>query len=62
MEALGGLYTLPVMRPVALLSSRASADVWHDRLGHPHSRALSRVLRSCSVANLCLRVCVRLVS
>lgn len=45
----GGLYSLPVSGPAAFLSSKTTAQVLHDRLGHPHARVLHRCLQSCSV-------------
>lgn len=45
-----GLYTLPIkisssFQPFAYLSSKASSDCWHLRLGHPHQRILHQVLK-----------------
>lgn len=48
-RSVGGLYSLSRQGPVGLLSSKASSQIWHDRLGHPHARVLSRILKLCSV-------------
>jgi hypothetical protein len=46
-RCVGGLYPLSFhgapMTPAALLASRPSADMWHQRLGHPGSFALQKV-------------------
>ncbi|XP_019153452.1 PREDICTED: uncharacterized protein LOC109149916 [Ipomoea nil] len=36
----GGMYTLTLPKPVAYLSAKASPKIWHELLGHPHSRVL----------------------
>ncbi|CAH9146153.1 unnamed protein product [Cuscuta epithymum] len=45
-----GLYQFSVPSPVAYLSARASPEIWHHRLGHPHVQVLRRALNHCPVS------------
>jgi hypothetical protein len=64
-RCVGGLYPLSFhgapMTPAALLASRPSADMWHQRLGHPGSFALQKVFSQnnllCFPSNKSATVC-----